>query len=397
MDILKTIAVPRPNGSAEFYRVAEYIKGWLAERNLPVETHLFSMRPYIYEIAAAAIIILTGLFIYLAFFRKSWLAALPVLLLGLLMLFEFSLGIPVISTLVQKEAENIVVSFHPEGAERELIFSAHYDSKTQPLDHRQRELVFRLIIPSVAAGVLLALVWWGLHYRGRRPGKVLRLLPGGLLALLPAYWLVLALTFGGGFLARPSPGAVDNGTATAVLMKLSEELKALPLEKTAVTVVIFAAEELNVQGSQAYVRDRDREENALPCCNINLELVCQEGDYVYWAEDGVFTTRYATSSELRGLLDEAVQTVTGQDLRLLEGGFTTISDSGSFLAAGIPSITLGNAGSAQLGCCFFHSHLDNLERVVPARINELVQILKELTLLLDIYHGDGSADIFTGS
>ena len=382
MDILKTIAVPRPNGSEEFYRVAEYIKEWLAERNLPVGTHLFSMRPYIYEIAATAIIILTLLFIYLAFFRKSWLAALPVLLLGLLMLFEFSLGIPVLSALVRKEAENIVVSFQPENAEQELIFSAHYDSKTQPLDHRQRELVFRMIIPSVAAGALLALVWWGLHYRKRRPGKALRLLLGGLIALLPAYWLLLALTFGGGFMTRPSPGAVDNGTATTVLMKLSEELGGIPLEKTAVTVVIFAAEELNVQGSQAYVRDRVRE-GTLPCCNVNLELVCQDGDYVYWAEDGVFTSRYSTSKGLNALLDEAVTKTTGRGAAPLEGGFTTISDSGSFLAADIPSTTLGNAGSAELGCCFFHSHLDNLERVVPERIDELVQILKEFTLLLD--------------
>ena len=387
MDILKTIAVPRPNGSDEFYRAAEYIKGWLAERNLPVETHLFSMRPYIYEIAATAIIILTILFIYLAFFRKSWLAALPVLLLGLLMLFEFSLGIPVLSGLVRKEAENIVIAFHPGSAEQELIFSAHYDSKTQPLDHRQRELVFKLIIPSVAAGALLALAWWGLHYRKRRPGKALRLLLGGLMALLPAYWLLLALTFGGGFMVRPSPGAVDNGTATAVLMKLSEELAELPLEKTAVTVVIFAAEELNVQGSQAYVRDRER---TLPCCNVNLELVCQDGDYVYWAEDGVFTSRYSTSKGLNALLDEAVTGTTGRSAAPLEGAFTTISDSGSFLAAGIPSTTLGNAGSAELGCCFFHSHLDNLERVVPERIDELVQILKEFTLLLDLSGGQFS-------
>ncbi len=387
MDILETIAVPRPNGSAEFYRVAGYIKEWLAGQGLSVGTHVFTMRPYIYEIAAAAIVILALLLIYLAFFRKSWLAVLPVLLLGLLMLFEFSLGIPVISGLARKNAENIVVTIHPEKAERELIFTAHYDSKTQPLDHRQRELVFRLIIPSVAAGIILSLLWWWLHRRGRRPHKGAALLLGGLLALLPAYWMLLAVTLGGGFIARPSPGAVDNGTAVAVLMNLSRELKELPLEKTAVTVVIFATEELNVQGSQAYLRDRPREAE-LPCCNINLELVCQEGDYVYWTDDGVFTTRYPTSGELNALLDEAVRGTTGRGAAPLDGGFTTISDSGSFLAAGIPSTTLGNAGSPELGCCFFHSHLDNIERVVPERIEEMVQILIEMTLLFE------SADVF---
>lgn len=382
MELLETIAVPRPNGSAEFYRVAGYIKEWLAGQGLSVETHLFSLRPYIYEIAAVAIVALALLFIYLAFFRKSWLAALPVLLLGLLMLFEFSLGIPVISGILQKDAENIVVSFNPETAEQELIFSAHYDSKTQLFDHRQRELVFQMIIPSVAAGFLLALLWWGLHFRGRRPRKSAGLLLGGLLAFFPAYWLLLALTFGGGFMARPSPGAVDNGTAVAGLMKLSGELKELPLEKTAVTVVFFAAEELNMQGSQAYLQDRPREAE-LPCYNVNLEMVCQAGDYVYWAEDGVFTTRFATSGKLNSLLDQAVSGPTGEDLKPLEAGFTTISDSGSFLTAGIPSTTLGNAGCPEFGCSFFHSSLDNPDRVVAGRIDELVQILKEFTLLFE--------------
>lgn len=382
MDILESIVVPRPNGSAEFYRVAGYIKDWLTEQGLPVETHLFSMRPYFFEITALAIVAAALLFIYLAFFRKSWLALLPVLLLGLIMLFEASLGTPVISGLIRKDAENIIVNLHPETAEQELIFTAHYDSKTQPLDHRQRELVFKLIIPSVIAGAALALFWWLLHYKKRRPGKALRALAGGLLALLPAYWLILAFTFGGGFAARPSPGAVDNGTAVAVLMNLAGELKELPLEKTAVTIVLFAAEEINMQGSQAYVRDLPQEAE-LPRFNVNLELVCQAGDYVYWDEDGVFTARYATSTELNSLLGRAVSKITGQSLKPLEGGFTTISDSGSFLAAGIPSTTLGNAGSPELGCGFFHSYLDNMERVMPDRIDELVQILKEFTLLME--------------
>lgn len=382
MDILETIAVPRPNGSTEFYRTAAYIKDWLAEQSLSVGTHLFSMRPYFFEIVAAAIIVAVILFVYLAFFRKSWLAMVPVLLLGLVMLFEASLGTPVISGLIRRDAENIVVTITPEKPEQELILTAHYDSKTQPFDHQQRELIFQLIIPSVVAGALLALLWWLLHRRERRPARVFSLLLGGLLALLPLYWLLLALTFGGGFMAKPSPGAVDNGTAVAVLMELSRELKETPLEKTAVTVVLFAAEELNAQGSQAYVRDHPRTA-ALPSYNVNLELVAQEGDYVYWTEDGVFTNRYPTSAELNRMLGEALTGVTGAEIGPLEASFTTISDSGSFLAAGIPSTTLGNAGSPELGCSFFHSHLDNMERVVPERIGEMVQILKEFVLLFD--------------
>lgn len=382
MEILETIAVPRPNGSDEFYQTAAFIKEWLTEQGLSVGAHLFSMRPYFFEIVAATIIVAVLLFVYLAFFRKSWLAMVPVLLVGLVMLFEASLGTPVVSGLIRRDAENIVVTITPEKPEQELILTAHYDSKTQPFDHQLRELIFQLIIPSVIAGALLALLWWLLHRRGRQPARTFSLPLGGLLALLPLYWLLLALTFGGGFMAKPSPGAVDNGTAVAVLMELSKELKETPLEKTAVTIVLFAAEELNAQGSQAYLRDHPRGE-AIPAYNVNLELVAQEGDYVYWPEDGVFTNRYPTSAELNRILGEALSRVTGEEIGPLEASFTTISDSGSFLAAGIPSTTLGNAGSPELGCSFFHSYLDNMERVVPERIDEMVQILKEFTLLFD--------------
>ena len=109
--------------------------------------HLFSMRPYFFEIVAATIIVAVLLFVYLAFFRKSWLAMVPVLLVGLVMLFEASLGTPVVSGLIRRDAENIVVTITPEKPEQELILTAHYDSKTQPFDHQQRELIFQLIIP----------------------------------------------------------------------------------------------------------------------------------------------------------------------------------------------------------------------------------------------------------
>ncbi len=381
-DILDTIIVPRPNGSAEFYRVADYIKEWLVGRGLPVETHSFMMRPYFSEIAGAFVLILALSFLYLTFFRKSWLALVPTIFLGLLLLFEFSLGSPVVSGVVQMEGENIVVSFQPEKAERELILSAHYDSKTQIFDHQQRELVYSLIMPSVAAGALLVLLWWALHFRKRKPKKYYAAPMTAAIFILASYWVVLAFAFGGGFLARPSPGAVDDGAAVAVLMILADEVKDLPLQNTALTIIFFAAEEVNMQGSQAYLRDLPRNEG-LPAYNVNLELLCQDGSYVYWAEDGVFTSRFATSTSLNDLLLEAVLEVTDDLLVPLEANFTTISDSGSFLAAGIPSTTLGNAGCPELGTAFFHSHLDHRGRIIEERIPEAVKILKEFILLFE--------------
>ena len=143
-------------------------------------------------------------------------------------------------------------------------------------------------------------------------------------------------------MAKPSPGAVDNGTAVAVLMELSKELKETPLEKTAVTIVLFAAEELNAQGSQAYLRDHPRGE-AIPAYNVNLELVAQEGDYVYWPEDGVFTNRYPTSAELNRILGGSLRVT---EKRSAPGGLLYYHQRQRFFSwRRDPSTTLGNAGS----------------------------------------------------
>ena len=37
-----------------------------------------------------------------------------------------------------RRAENLVIKFSPPEPKRELILSAHYDSKTELLDHHQR-------------------------------------------------------------------------------------------------------------------------------------------------------------------------------------------------------------------------------------------------------------------
>ncbi len=377
-EILEHIVVPRPNGSQAFYKTAEYIKSWLAQQDLTVSIHTFIMQPYINEIAGIVICLLALGWFYLAFKKKSLLALFLILTLGVFLLVEFSIGFPVASRLVQAEAENIIVSFEPVEPEQELILSAHYDSKTQIFDHHQRELVFQFLIPMVVMGAALAL--WRWLFRKRRQALLLSRLQVLLLILVLGYWFLAGLTFGGGFLVKQSPGAIDNGASVAILMELARELQQVDLERTRVSLIFFAAEEINLQGSRAYLQDSL---STLPRYNINLEMLGQEGAYIYWPEDGTFTSRYATDEKLNQLLARAVYSVTGTELEAKTGSTTDISDAGMFLQEGIPATTFGNAGPPGAEGRFFHTHRDNMSRVVFHRLPQAVKILRETVLEVD--------------
>lgn len=382
IEILENIAIPRPNGSAAFFQTATYIKNWLQERGIVFATHQFTMQPYINEIIGL-LILLAALSWFYFLLRKKFLISMVILvLLGGVLWAEFSLGVPLVSRINQQTAENIEVLIPAENPQHQIIFSAHYDSKTQIFDHYHRDWVLKLMIPMIALGILIAL--WRILYQivSKKPSHFIRNLHYFLSAGAIIYYLILALTFGGGFLAEPSPGAIDNATSVAVLMELAQELKDFQLINTEVKIVFFAAEEINLQGSQAYIKDKKYSEQ-LPVYNINLEMIAQEGAYVYWPDDGLFTHRYFTSEALNDLLGQAVYDIIGQEIIAKPPTFTNISDAGMFLHAGIEATTLGNAGPKGEEGRFFHTAKDNLERVIPHRLTESVLILKQVLMIVD--------------
>jgi hypothetical protein len=69
----------------------------------------------------------------------------------------------------------------------------------------------------------------------------------------------LGLHFILGALRKPSQGAVDDGAACAILLGLAEHYHHNPsaLQRTRLTVALFSGEEINMQGSRAYVQSRN--------------------------------------------------------------------------------------------------------------------------------------------
>jgi len=382
-EILDTIVVPRPNGSEAFFEVAAFIKSWLENRGFSVESHIVSLPPCMLEIIGASIILLAVTGTFLSLRKKSLFALACPLILVMIMHFEFVADISLVSGIYRIEGENLLVSFHPPGMEQEIIISSHYDSKTELFDHHSRGLLIHLGIYMFLFWAGVILFRWNSFRNGRSASLPVDIFHKISLLCMLLFWIFVAFAFGGGFMAEPSPGAVDNAASVAVMMLLAEEIGEIGLRKTGVTLVFFAGEELNMKGSRAYVHDRFQKNPPIPVYNINLEFLCQEGDYVFWKEDGNYLRRLATSPRLNDALGETVLNITGKEMLPLSSGLTGFSDSGSFLLAGIPSTTFSNSGCEELGTGYFHSSLDNRERIVEERIQEAVTILRETLVLME--------------
>jgi hypothetical protein len=378
--LMGMLSIPRPNGSQAEKQTCRAIQGWLRERGIPYRTHTFTHYPFFFE-SMGIFLVLSRLLLALAIWLRWGWPALLIALIGLLgATLDQAFHIPLVTWLGRKRGENILVQFGPQDPNRELFFSAHYDSKTELLDHNQR----MFFLKSLPVGIILTLL---LGLLG--PLDVWLLGQGstwsawtywtGIVLSLPLLFLALGLglNMAVGRMVKPSLGAVDNGTACAILLGLAERLQngQITLHNTRLTLALFTGEEVNLQGSRAYCRDRSF---PLTSAALNLEAMAQDGDYVYWERDGSVFQLVPTSKEINRLIVEIVREVAG--VEPVPGG-PVISDGASFISQGVPTGVLGTYHSIMRDSGF-HRPTDNLERIDWNRLPQGVDLL---TLFLQKY------------
>jgi hypothetical protein len=393
--LMRVLSTPRPNGSRAERETRRSLQGWLQEREIPYTLHSFRLYPYFFEAVGAWLILSRLLLAISIWLRWGW-PSLPIALIGLAGGFlDTAFHLPLVTWPGMQKGENILITFDPASPPcRELVLSAHYDSKTELLDHRQRMFFLRNlplgIFLTLALGLLGPLdralldvgsAWapftWGI-------GLVL-----SLVLLFLASGLSLSMLLGR--LVSPSQGAVDNGAACAALLALADYLAngredtgqdlsgrkaSSPTKETRVTIALFGGEEVNMQGSRAYARGR---EWPLPAANLNLEIIAQDGDYVIWERDGNSFHLEPTNGALNQAVCRAVAEITGE---LTHPSGPVNSDGSSFQEAGIPVAVLGTYDS-RLGDSGFHRPTDHIGRVKMERLPETVQILEKLIELFD--------------
>ena len=125
-----------------------------------------------------------------------------------------------------------------------------------------------------------------------------------------------------------------------------------------------------MQGSHAYAQERNW---PLPAIALNLEIMGQNGDYIYWEEEGSSLKLIPTSTKINQQISQSIQEITGKPA---QPAGPVNSDGYSFLRAGIPATTIGTYDQV-LNVRGFHGPDDHLGRVVMTRLPQAVDILSD--------------------
>jgi hypothetical protein len=325
------------------------------------------------EAIGISLLIPQALLVLAIWFRLGW-PALVIAILGLLVTQLEAKGFPLLSRFGAGQSENIIIEFAPPQPRQELVLSAHYDSKTELMDHKWRAAFMNRLPIAAVLSLILGLL--GLADGFLNPSSDVAFFLGVGLSIPH---LIIVSGVGANFIfgrfCRPqSQGAVDNGAACAILLDLARLMsnETLTLQQTKLTIALFTGEEIAAQGSTAYVADRGW---PLPTIALNLEFCGQNGSYIVWNKYGGGSVAHYPAPP--SLNEEIVAAVThfNQRIELLPGPAGT--DSVPFLAKGIPATTLGMM-DRELGIGGFHRPADNLGRVVIERLPETRDIVAHI-------------------
>jgi hypothetical protein len=374
--LLDLLSVPRPNGSRALRKTAMALRALLEEAGIPWREERFRSAAYFNELMGLWLILSGAALLVAVLARGGWIALGIALLVVLVPVLETGRLIPVVTGFLRVPASNLILEVPAEAPRRRVVVAAHYDSKTELLDHPMRLWLLRhargamglALLAGLAALADAALLAAGSAWAGA---------PFAVAGVSAGVVAVFGGVLGGNLLLgrwrkRPSQGAVDNGAAVATVVELFGRMTRgeLALRHVAVTGCLFTGEEVQMQGARHFVA---RWTGEAPWGVVNLEAIGQDGRYGLWDADGTALTRLPLDPALTDSLEAAVLRVTGEESLRLP---TINSDGLPFLRAGIPTAVLSTLDRTH-GLLGLHSPMDRRERVHGAKVLECVSILEE--------------------
>lgn len=376
--------VPRENGTPQMQATAQLLARALGEAGAQVELFEYFSHPYRLRLAGLVAFACGGLY-FLLMRRRKGLAALAVSLLGpALLLLELDAYVPLFGWVGAESAQHVVGRIPAAGGAptQRLVFTAHYDTKTDLLDHVERAPIDALALPLallMVAGALGAVLVRRPDVRGWRWVELLRRVAGwGALVQGLAMLLVLSA----GALVRPqSPGAVDNGGSCAVVVQLARALAERPLPGTEVELVLLAGEELGVHGSWHYARAKYGAAPAVPTAVVNLEGLGLSKDHAVFPRERFALRGFEPSPALVSLLDQLHRERRQKPLHVTFYG--AVTDARSFLAHGVPAVTLVSDLPGHALIRGLHSEKDHRARLDREALAEAVQLLEAVARRAD--------------
>jgi len=372
--LAKLAETPRENGTEALHATARFLFETLERAGLDVALVRYDAQPW--TLRLAGVLALVGGLLYWRLLRAGRArGALGVAVaVPLLLLAQLEWQLPVFGWIGAESQDHVLARRPARKAEQRLILAAHYDTKTDALDHVARAPVDTLalpVIPLMLAGALAAA--WAAR-RAQRPRWIALLV--GLAAWSAAGYGIatfVALS-SGAFVHARSPGALDDGGACAVLVRVAEELARRPaLARTEVEVLLLSAEEVGVQGSWAYAEQRFGSPPELPTYVVNLEGIGASSELAILGSERFTLRSFEPDARVVALLDACHRASFGTPLEVTAFGGAT--DARSFLAHGIPAATLVSREPGRQVPRGLHSVRDSRSRLDEAALDASVTYL----------------------
>jgi len=170
-----------------------------------------------------------------------------------------------------------------------------------------------------------------------------------------------------------SPGANDNASGVSVVLTLARHFCEYPPDHLDMRYVLFAAEELGLVGSEAFVRGTElsKEDTWV----INMDMVGAGKQLCYVRGSGLLPPRL-TDGRLNELLREAYPDIKRHYY------FMGNSDFSSFVAEGFRAASLCTKGDPQARVVF-HTERDTIEYVDEESLQITAEAAHRVVRLLD--------------
>jgi len=381
--LLDHLLIPRANGSPGLEQVARFLGERLHAAGAVVSQHAFTATPHGFQLVWTAALLLGAGYVAAIATRRYLLALVLIVASAGMLMAEFEYLHSPVSGLLPATERNVVGTFPGQPGGPTLLFTAHYDTTTHFGDHFSWGRWGALQGPGSALAVGLALAGLWLGRRGRRLPRAL-VLPLALLAVTPfaaMFWFQSL----GPLLRAPSPGAIDNGGSLAALLQLADQLSQRPVGAevpTTVQIVFLAAEEERALGSWAFAQELPA---GAPLAVVNLESIGASDELSTIPEDGFATRRFRSSDAIVALVNDTAWETWGGPLPSQSLPFGTLTDGRSFLAHGIPTITLRSYTRNGSFPRRLHSLYDSRDRLVVPEIDRTAQLLRALVARVDAH------------
>jgi acetylornithine deacetylase/succinyl-diaminopimelate desuccinylase-like protein len=365
---------PRENGTAALHETARFLFEALERTGLEVALFPFTAQPF--ALRLAGVIALAGGLLYWRLVRRGRArAALAVAIaVPFALVAQLEWYLPVFGWIGAEAQDHVLARRAAHAPEQRLIFAAHYDTKTDLLDHVERAPVDLLAVPVIP---LMLVGAWAAGRAPRGP-RVLGALASVAAWSAAAYGVAsFSALSAGAFVPKRSPGALDDGGSCAVLVRLAEELAAKqPAGRTEVEILLLSAEETGVQGSWAYAAQRFASPPELPTVVVNLEGIGASSDFAVLPRERFTMRSFEPGARAVRLLDAAHRRRFGRGVPFTDFGGAT--DARSFLAHGIPAATLVSNEPGHRFPRGLHSRRDVRSRLDPAALDASVAFLLEV-------------------